>query len=89
MKSGITIGDDAIIESRTVVTHDVFPYQIIAGNPAKPLKFRFDNEIINRSLILQWWDMPDDFLFSNIFLFQQPLNVDIVDALLTRKLQNE
>lgn len=53
---GVHIGDGAIIGLGSIVGHDVDPYTIVAGNPAKPIKKRFDNEMIELLLRLQWWD---------------------------------
>ncbi|NMC84592.1 MAG: CatB-related O-acetyltransferase [Anaerolineaceae bacterium] len=56
--SGIHIGDGAIIGSRAVVTHDVPPYTIVGGVPAREIKQRFPQPVIDRLLQLQWWDWP-------------------------------
>jgi virginiamycin A acetyltransferase len=56
VKGGVTIGDGAIIASRAVVVKDVPPYSIVAGNPAKVVKMRFEKEMIERLLKLAWWD---------------------------------
>lgn len=53
---GVHIGDGAIIGLSSVVGHDVEPYTIVAGNPAKPIRKRFDNETIELLLQLQWWN---------------------------------
>ena len=53
---GVHIGDGAIIGLGSIVGHDVDPYTIVAGNPAKPIKKRFDNEMIELLLRLQWWN---------------------------------
>ena len=53
---GVHIGDGAIIGLGSIVGHDVDPYTIVAGNPAKPIKKRFDNEMIELLLKLQWWN---------------------------------
>lgn len=53
---GVHIGDGAIIGLGSIVGHDVDPYTIVAGNPAKPIKKRFDNEMIDLLLRLQWWN---------------------------------
>jgi len=54
--SGVTIGDGAVVGARAVVTRDIAPYAVVAGNPARVVKFRFDEEIIERLLALKWWD---------------------------------
>lgn len=56
IKAGITIADGAIIGMGSVVTKDVPPYEIWAGNPAKILKKRFDDEIIKKLLEIKWWE---------------------------------
>ncbi len=58
--SGVTIGDGAVIGARAVISRDVPPYTIIAGNPAKPIRTRFDPQTIDRFLAVRWWDWPKD-----------------------------
>ena len=53
---GVTIGDGAVIAAGSVVTKDVLPYSIVGGTPAKHLKFRFDEIIINKILKNNIWD---------------------------------
>jgi virginiamycin A acetyltransferase len=55
---GVKIGDGAIIGLNSVVGRDVEPYTIVAGNPAKPVRKRFDDELIRMMLELKWWDKP-------------------------------
>jgi virginiamycin A acetyltransferase len=55
---GATIGDGAIIASGSVVTGDVAPYTIVGGNPAKPIRRRYDDADIERLLRAAWWDWP-------------------------------
>jgi acetyltransferase-like isoleucine patch superfamily enzyme len=54
--SGVTIGDGAVIGARTVVTRDVAPYTIVAGNPGRFIRRRFDDQTIERLLRVRWWD---------------------------------
>ena len=54
--SGIQIGDGAIIGAHSVVTKDVEPYTIVAGNPAKVIRKRFDQETIDALLRIKWWN---------------------------------
>jgi virginiamycin A acetyltransferase len=56
IKNGVTIGDGAIIATRAVVVKDVPPYAIVAGNPAKVIKLRFDENTIARLLKIAWWN---------------------------------
>lgn len=55
---GVTVGDGAIIASRAVVTSDVSPYTVVAGNPAKLVKLRFSPGEIQQLLALAWWHWP-------------------------------
>ena len=53
---GVHIGDGAIIGASSVVGHDVEPYTIVVGNPARPVRKRFDDELIALLLRFRWWD---------------------------------
>jgi len=55
LKPGITIGDGAVIAANAVVTKDVPNYAIVGGVPAKLIRFRFEQEIIEKLLKIQWW----------------------------------
>ncbi len=57
IKGGVTISTGAVIGMGAVVTHDIGPYEIWAGNPARLIKKRFNDEIIERLLISKWWDL--------------------------------
>ncbi len=57
---GVHIGDGAIIGLNSVVTKEVPPYTIVAGNPAKTVRKRFDDELIGLLLKLKWWDKSID-----------------------------
>lgn len=63
---GVTIGDGAIVAAKAVVTHDVSPYAVVAGNAAKPVKARFDEWTIKRLLSIAWWDWPVDKITRNV-----------------------
>lgn len=56
--SGVTIGDGAVLATNATVVTDVAPYEIVGGNPAKHIKFRFDPVIIALLQKLAWWDLP-------------------------------
>ena len=55
---GVNIGDGAVLAAGAVVTHDVAPYAIVGGVPAKIIRFRFSKEITARLLAVKWWDLP-------------------------------
>lgn len=57
---GLKIGDGAVIGANAVVTHDVPPYAIVGGIPARIIRYRFEPEIIKKLLALQWWNLPDE-----------------------------
>ena len=57
---GVHIGDGAIIGANSIVGIDVDPYTIAAGNPARPLRKRFDDELIGLLLHFKWWDKSID-----------------------------
>ena len=63
---GVHIGDGAIIGANSVVGSDVDPYTIIVGNPAKVLRKRFDDELIELLLKFKWWDKSIDEINSLI-----------------------
>lgn len=66
---GVTIGDGAVIAARSVVTKDVPPYAIVGGVPAKILKYRFNEEIIETLLNTKWWDLPDSEIEKRLEIF--------------------
>lgn len=57
---GVTIGDGAIIGSRTVVSKDVPPYAVVVGAPMRIIRYRFTEEQIAALLAIKWWDWSDE-----------------------------
>lgn len=66
--SGVTIGDGAAIGACSVVARDIPPYAIAAGNPAQVIRYRFDEETIQKLLQIKWWNWPDEKVRENIHL---------------------
>lgn len=69
---GIRIGDGAVIGAGAVVTKDVEPYAIIGGVPAKIIRFRFDEEIIEALLKIKWWNWSEEEMRERKEFFFQP-----------------
>jgi acetyltransferase-like isoleucine patch superfamily enzyme len=57
--SGVVIHDGAVVACGAVVTKDVPPFAIVGGNPSRVLKYRFEPDMIERFMAVQWWDLPD------------------------------
>lgn len=58
--SGVTIGNGAIVAAGAIVTHNVAPYAVVAGSPARLIRFRFHPEKVSDLLALQWWHWSED-----------------------------
>lgn len=84
--SGVTIGDGAIIGNSAIVTRDIEPYSIVAGNPAKHIKYRFTPYIIDELLKIQWWNWSEQIIRDNMHIL---LNTDIDSFILQAKSINK
>ncbi len=69
IKGGVTIGDGAVIGMGAILTKDVGPYEIWAGNPARLIRKRFDDDKIDKLLASKWWEFSDEELmkYGNLF----------------------
>lgn len=79
--SGVTIGNGVVIGAGSVVTKDVPNYAIVAGSPARIIKYRFSEEIIQLLNEVCWWDLPISVIKENIDLFKTEPNLDSLKKL--------
>ena len=75
VKGGIDIASGAVIGMGAVLTKDVGPYEVWAGNPARLIRKRFDQETIDQLLRLGWWDWPLEKIRRLAPLFDDPLKL--------------
>jgi len=83
--SGITIGDGAVIGAFSVVTKNVYPYEIVAGNPAKVIKKRFNDEAISYLLEIAWWNWPINKISSEVNFL---CNDEVLEFIIRNKSNN-
>ena len=68
--SGVHIGSGAVVGANATVTKDVPPYAIVAGNPAKLIRYRFSPQAIEKLLETAWWDWDDESICNGVPLLQ-------------------
>lgn len=73
INEGVVIGDGAIIGAGAVVTKNVPSYAIVVGVPAKIIKYRHSQEVINSLIQLKWWDKDYNWILKNKKIFQRKI----------------
>ena len=76
---GVHISDGAIVAAGAVVTKDVPAYAIVGGVPAKMIKYRFNEKVIEKLENIKWWDKSEEWIAQHAPLFEN-IN-DFVDGL--------
>lgn len=70
INKGVTIGDGALVCAGSVVFHDVKPYSVVSGNPARFMFYRFNPETIALLEDLKWWDWPEEKIKQNLHVLK-------------------
>lgn len=60
IKAGVTIADGAVVGMGSIVTKDIGAYEIWAGNPAKMIRKRLDDDVIEKMMEIKWWEWEDE-----------------------------
>jgi virginiamycin A acetyltransferase len=84
--SGVNIGNGSIIGAGSIVTKDIEPYSVVAGNPTKLLYKRFSQEIIVEIEKIKWWNWDKEKIQNYIQYFKQPLTMDIINKIKNKDL---
>lgn len=82
--SGVTIGDGAVIAANSTVTRDVGPYEVVGGSPARLIRPRFDQKIINKLLMLRWWEFSLDRIKEIVESITQEPTEELLDELISK-----
>ena len=78
--SGVTVGHGAVVAARAVVARDVPPYAVVAGNPARVVRTRFDEATVADLVACAWWDLPHPMVARLVPLLQSGRIPELIEA---------
>lgn len=81
VRAGVRIGHGAVAGAGSIITRDVDDYEVVVGVPARTLRMRFSDDIIERLTKMRWWEWPAPRLRQQAALFTETLTPDVLDAL--------
>lgn len=79
--SGVTIGDGAVVGAGSTVLSDIPPFAVAVGTPARVVKYRFDEETIERLLGIAWWDWDREVIRANAGLLRANVDGGVLEEL--------
>lgn len=71
---GVIIGDGAVVAAGAVVTHNIPPYAVVGGIPAKIIRYRFADDVVSKLLKIKWWDRDEKWIIEHVDLFDNILS---------------